>query len=73
MQVERSGPVKLECLHKDGSGSPLSGRRVSNTWVTCLRDWDNSWKRLLIPNKRYVKISLKGAFKASLKDGPAAY
>ena len=73
MQVERDGPVKVACLHKTESGSPSSGRRVSNTWVTYLFVGDNSWKRLLIPNKRYVKISLKGAFKASRLDGPAAY
>ena len=47
-----------------------SGRRVSNTWVTYLFVGDNSWKRLLIPNK--IVIS-KGAFKASREDGPAAY
>ena len=29
---------------------PPSGARVSNTWVIYLRDWDNSWKRLLIPD-----------------------
>ena len=33
---------------------PLSGRRVSNTWVIYLRDWDNSWKRLLIPDDSYL-------------------
>ena len=49
---------------------PPSGRRVSNTWVTCLFVGDNSWKRLLIPNKIFIS---KGAFKASRKDGPAAY
>ena len=25
---------------------------VSNAWVTCLVQGDNSWKRLLIPHKR---------------------
>ena len=30
----------------------LSGGRVSNAWVTCLVQGDNSWKRLLIPHKR---------------------
>ena len=30
---------------------PPSGARVSNTWVIYLRDWDNSWKRLLIPDE----------------------
>ena len=28
-----------------------SGGRVSNAWVTCLIQGDNSWKRLLIPHK----------------------
>ena len=32
----------------------LSGGRVSNAWVTCLTQGDNSWKRLLIPHKRTV-------------------
>ena len=32
----------------------FSGERVSNTWIICLRDGDNSWKRLLIPNKLTV-------------------
>ena len=32
---------------------PPSGARVSNTWVIYLRDWDNSWKRLLIPDDMY--------------------
>ena len=32
----------------------LSGGRVSNAWVTCLVQGDNSWKRLLIPHKRTV-------------------
>ena len=32
----------------------LSGERVSNAWVTCLLEGDNSWKRLLIPHKTTV-------------------
>ena len=32
----------------------LSGGRVSNAWVTCLIQGDNSWKRLLMPHKRTV-------------------
>ena len=66
--------LKLKKLASDADlldlDFPSSGKRVSNTWVTCLYVGDNSWKRLLIPNKVLV---LKGAFKASLKDGPAAY
>jgi hypothetical protein len=27
-----------------------SGERVSNTWITCPRLWDNSGKPLLIPD-----------------------
>ena len=34
----------------NGLGSPLSGKRVSNTWVTYLYVGDTNWKRLLIPN-----------------------
>ena len=29
----------------------ISGGRVSNAWVTCLIQGDNSWKRLLKPHK----------------------
>ena len=29
----------------------LSGERVSNAWAICLKEGDNSWKRLLIPHK----------------------
>ena len=32
----------------------LSGGRVSNAWITCLIQGDNSRKRLLIPHKRTV-------------------
>ena len=28
----------------------LSGGRVSNAWITCLTDRDNTWKRVLIPD-----------------------
>ena len=70
MQVERDDLRKTECLHEVGLSSSSSGRRVSNTWVTYLKAGDNSWKRLLIPNKIFV---LKEALKASLLDGPAAY
>ncbi len=31
-------------------GFSLSGARVSNAWVIYLRDWNNKWKRLLIPD-----------------------
>ena len=32
----------------------VSGGRVSNAWVTCLIQGDNSWKRLLIPHNTIV-------------------
>ena len=44
MQVER----------ESGFGHEYSGRRVSNTWVTYLRDWDNLPKGGLIPNETTV-------------------
>jgi hypothetical protein len=43
MQVERSD---AGCLHP----ALRSGERVSNTWATCLEDWDNSGKLGLIPD-----------------------
>ena len=43
MQVERSA---AGCLHL----AVRSGERVSNTWVTCLEDRDNSGKLGLIPD-----------------------
>ena len=36
------------------SDSQASGGRVSNAWVTCLTEGDNSLKRLLIPHKHTV-------------------
>ena len=32
----------------------VSGGRVSNAWITCRMQGDNSWKQLLIPHKRTV-------------------
>jgi hypothetical protein len=43
MQVERTDPVSSET-------GQVSGERVSNTWVTCPEDWDNSGKPGLIPD-----------------------
>jgi hypothetical protein len=40
MQVERESTF----------GCEYSGERVSNTWATCLRDWDNVPKGTLIPD-----------------------
>ena len=42
-------------LARDWNWILLSGRRVSNTWVIYLRDWDNVWKRTLIPDKSYLE------------------
>ncbi len=35
---------------------------MSNTWVIYLVDWDNSWKRLLIPDNPGIQLflSIKG-------------
>ncbi len=43
MQVERSAVESL-------LSAARSGERVSNTWVTCLEDGDNSGKLGLIPD-----------------------
>ena len=49
----------------------LSGGRVSNAWVTCLIEGDNSWKRLLIPHNMW--LSHDRHIKAfALWDGPAS-
>ena len=44
---------------------------MSNAWVTCLAEGDNSWKRLLIPHNRSRPhdLDLKDL---SLQDGPAS-
>ena len=44
-----------------------SGERVSNAWVICLKDWDNSSKEVLIPDGLYLSYDLysKGSRKAS--------
>ena len=38
----------------------VSGKRVSNAWVICLIQGDNSWKRLLIPHKTTVSWGYRG-------------
>ena len=45
-----------DCLIEDFGWklSDLSGGRVSNAWVTCPVQGDNSWKRLLIPHKHTI-------------------
>ena len=75
MQVEREGPLifmKVEVLALIPDyldlDSPSSGKRVSNTWVIYLYVWDNSWKRLLIPNVLSgVKEPLKLRVEMSLR------
>ncbi len=54
------------------SGGCSSGERVSNTWATCPRLWDNSKKLGLIPDMSADRMVWwwKG-FPAG--DGPAAY
>ena len=52
MQVERTD----EELALDD----VSGGRVSNTWVTCLTDWDNAWKRVLIPDNLLDRMIREG-------------
>ena len=44
---------------------------MSNAWVTCPIEGDNSWKRLLIPHKKELP---HGSFlkDLSLWDGPAS-
>ena len=69
MQVERTGTewklVKggeseksLEPLAAKGSSKQVSGRRVSNTWVTCPKVGNNCPKGQLIPH--VVRPSLGG-------------
>jgi hypothetical protein len=48
-----------------------SGERVSNTWVTCPGDWDNSSKGLLIPDDiDGIDLLIKALV---LPDGPASH
>ena len=48
----------------------LSGGRVSNAWITYLKDWDNTGKLVLIPDKLIGAPALmrKGAIR--IKMGP---
>ena len=50
----------------------LSGERVSNTWVTYPKDWDNTPKGVLIPDT-FIGLHelIKKVF--SLSDGPASH
>ena len=49
----------------------LSGGRVSNAWVTCPVQGDNSWKRLLIPHKPTEAHDWAGKTPV-VQDGPAS-
>ena len=48
-----------------------SGGRVSNTWVTCLAQGDNSGKLLLIPHKT-TSAHAEVVKDLSVRDGPAS-
>ncbi len=50
----------------------ISGRRVSNTWVTYPQDWDNGWKQALIPD-RLVWLEYETSKVSTLGAGPAAH
>jgi hypothetical protein len=72
-----SGRTLAACLtHASRTERPAcgysSGERVSNTWATCPQLWDNSRKRVLIPD---IDISSHGVLLKvfSAGDGPAAY
>ena len=47
MNASRTKYGYCNCL-RAATPSVLSGKRVSNTWVTCLQDEDNRAKALLI-------------------------
>ena len=53
-----AGGVPNTCKSNEREMKPrdsrASGGRVSNAWVTCLTEGDNSLKRLLIPHKHTV-------------------
>ena len=73
MQVVREGPMKTLKLKKLASDAdlldldfPSSGKRVSNTWVTCPQVGDIIWKRIVIPNVIY---GLKEPLKLRLRMG----
>ncbi len=70
MQVERNFLTPNACIHR----KKLSGGRVSNTWVTCLKEGDNTWKQVLIPYISKDRMILRRKMVLlSLLDGPAAY
>ena len=73
MQVEREGPliwIESGVLAQGRTFTdldfPSSGKRVSNTWVTCPQVGDIIWKRIVIPNVIY---GLKEPLKLRLRMG----
>ena len=68
-----AGGVPNTCKSSDEApfGEYISGERVSNTWVTCPEDGDNSWKQELIPGE--LGSSFYRVKAQALRDGPAAY
>ena len=72
-----SGRTLAACLtHASRTVNPLrwgiSGERVSNTWATCPRLWDNSKKLGLIPDMTADRMVWWWK-DLSAGDGPAAY
>ena len=63
MQVERSDAESLLSALR-------SGERVSNTWATCLEDWDNSGKLGLIPDVLSGSHGLVSKWFFRLERGP---
>jgi hypothetical protein len=46
--MNASGALNACKSSDEVSSETISGRRVSNTWVTCPEDEDNGWKHALI-------------------------
>ncbi len=51
----------------------ISGRRVSNTWVTCPVDWDNWWKHWLISDDLRENTAVRKGSSELLWEGLAAH
>lgn len=53
MQVERISVKRIRsACTEDDFNNEMSGERVSNTWVTCPEEGDNTWKQVLIPHNK---------------------
>ena len=64
-------PNTCKWSDEPGFGLGQSRERVSNTWVTCPDDWDNSRKLGLIPNVLLaVMARWKGSFGLRIGMGP---